>query len=155
AEMVCRAAGESETDILDGLLSLVDKSLLRQEESTQGEPRFWMLQLLREYGLECLRAAGEEDQYRRRHASYYADLTQALISQEINDAFLVRDISNVRAALQWTDEHKETTLGMRFACYSELWYSSLLMNDAEEWLERLLALDEKAGEQAAPLSLRL
>jgi predicted ATPase len=146
AEVVSREAGELEGDILDGLLSLVDKSLLRQEESTLGEPRFWMLQLLREYGLECLRAAGEEDHYRRRHVSYYADLTQTIASQGVSDASLVRDVSNVRAALQWTDEHEETTLGLQLACYFELWYSSLLWSDAEQWLERLLALDEKAGE---------
>ena len=155
AEVVCRAAGELAGDILDGLLSLVDKSLLRQEESTEGEPRFGMLQLLREFGLECLRTAGEEDYYRHRHASYYADLTQTMASRGVGEASLVRDISNVLAALQWTVEHEETTLGLRLARYAQLWFSRHLWSDAEQWLERMLALDERAGEQRAPLSLRL
>ncbi len=155
AEAVCRATGELEADILEGLLSLVDKSLLRQEESTEGEPRFWMLQLLREYGLECLRAAGEEDHYRRRHASYYADLTQTMASRGVGEASLVRDISNVRAALQWTVEHEETTLGLRLTGYAQPWFSFLLRSDTEQWLERILTLDGNAGEQRAPLSLRL
>ena len=64
AEEVCRAAGELEGDVLDGLLSLVDKSLLRQEESAGGEPRFWMLQTLREFGLEALALAGETESTR-------------------------------------------------------------------------------------------
>jgi predicted ATPase len=50
AEQVCTAAGELTGDVLEGLASLVDKSLLRQEEQGEGEPRFAMLQVLREFG---------------------------------------------------------------------------------------------------------
>ncbi|HET8851289.1 MAG TPA: hypothetical protein VFN02_02085, partial [Ktedonobacteraceae bacterium] len=71
AEVVCRAAGGLEADVLDGLFSLVDKSLLRQEESTEDEPRFWMLQLLREFGLEALASTGETKLTRQAHAEYY------------------------------------------------------------------------------------
>ena len=41
------------------MASLVDKSLLRQEEGLEGEPRFRMLETVREYGLERLEAAGK------------------------------------------------------------------------------------------------
>ena len=73
---VCRVAGELEGDVLDGLLSLVDKSLLRQEESAEGEPRFWMLQTLREFGLETLALAGETESTRQAHAEYYLELAK-------------------------------------------------------------------------------
>ena len=67
AEMVCTAVDDPasgigvplEGDVLDGIASLVDKSLLRPEEGIHGEPRFRMLEIIREYGLECL-AASEE-----------------------------------------------------------------------------------------------
>jgi len=59
AEQVCRAAGGLAGDILEGLESLMDKSLLRQEGQDDGEPRWWMLQTLREFGLEVLARAGE------------------------------------------------------------------------------------------------
>jgi predicted ATPase len=74
---VCRAAGELVIDTLDGLLSLVDKSLLRQQESAEGEPRFWMLQTLREFGLEILTSTGEIELTRQGHADYYLRLAEA------------------------------------------------------------------------------
>lgn len=76
ADVVSRAAGELEGDVLDRLLSLVDKSMLRQEESAQGEPRFWMLQTLREFGLESLTSVGETEVTRQAHAAYYLALAE-------------------------------------------------------------------------------
>lgn len=73
-EQVCTAASTLEGDILEILASLVDKSLLQQREQVDGEPRFWMLQTLREYGLERLATEGEIETTRRAHAAYY--LTQ-------------------------------------------------------------------------------
>ena len=75
AEAVCQAghdpaAGVGQSlEVLDGVASLVDKSLLRQQEQTSGEPRFRMLETIREYGLECLTASGEESAVRRAHAA--------------------------------------------------------------------------------------
>jgi predicted ATPase len=79
AEAVCNAAGDPSTgsgralelNVLDGMASLVDKSLLRQEEGVDGEPRLQMLQTIREYGLECLTASGETEATQRAHAGYY------------------------------------------------------------------------------------
>ena len=59
AEQVSMTSGESEIDILEELASLVDKSLLRQEEQADGQPRFGMLQTLRAFALEYLANAGE------------------------------------------------------------------------------------------------
>ncbi len=75
AEQVCTAASPLHIDILEGLLSLVDKSLLRQEAPGEGteeaEPRFSMLQTLREFGLEMLASAAETTVTRQAHAGYY------------------------------------------------------------------------------------
>jgi predicted ATPase len=57
AEAVCRAAGDLALDLLDGLASLADKSLVRPEEATDGEPRILMLETIREFGLESLAPA--------------------------------------------------------------------------------------------------
>lgn len=72
AEAVCDPGGEA----LEGLASLIGKSLLRQEEQANGEPRFLMLQTIREYALEKLAASGEEDEVRCAHASCYLALAE-------------------------------------------------------------------------------
>jgi tetratricopeptide (TPR) repeat protein len=58
-------------DVLDGLSSLVDKSLVRQQEHGEGEPRFTMLETLREYGRERLEESEELEAIRRAHAAYF------------------------------------------------------------------------------------
>src|SRR5688572_29504257 len=61
---------------LDPLASLVDKSLVQEREQPDGEPRYSLLETIREYGLERLRASGEEADARRRHAGYYLALAE-------------------------------------------------------------------------------
>ena len=66
---------EGTLDVFGGIASLIDKSLLRQEEGIEGEPRFRMLETVREYGLERLEAAGDEaPTIRQGHAAYFAKL---------------------------------------------------------------------------------
>src|ERR671930_32748 len=68
AEAVCSDDGS----ILEGLAALVDESLMRQHE-IDGEPRFSMLEIVREYALERLAASGEGDETRRRHLEHFVD----------------------------------------------------------------------------------
>src|SRR5437879_13871954 len=63
-------------DILDLISSLVDKSLLRQEDEEGDEPYFAMLETIREYATERLGESGEEDQACRKHASYFLELAE-------------------------------------------------------------------------------
>ena len=58
AEALCDLGGSLGTGVLDGLGSLVDKSLLRRTTDSDGEPRFWMLETIREFALEMLRGLG-------------------------------------------------------------------------------------------------
>ena len=66
-EAICDAGGDLPVDVLDGLSSLVDKSLLKQEEGVGGEPRFVMLETIHEYAREKLQGSGEAEEL-RRHA---------------------------------------------------------------------------------------
>jgi predicted ATPase len=61
---------------LDGIASLIDKSLLHQTEQEGEEPRLSMLETVREYGLECLRVSGEAVVTQRAHAHYYLSLAE-------------------------------------------------------------------------------
>src|SRR4029077_1406492 len=99
---------ETGVDILDGLASLEDKSLMRRADQGTGEPRLLMLETIREYAAERL----EEDPElgvaaRRAHATYYANFTQrqwARLTGDGREAALDEmecDIENVRAAWRY------------------------------------------------------
>jgi predicted ATPase/class 3 adenylate cyclase len=115
AEALIEAGGDGVGDPLAIMGSLVDHSLLRQEE-TVGEPRLRMLETIREYGLERLEEAGESEALARAHATRY--LRRAI---ELSPRFtagpealdvIERDHDNVRAALRWAVANGEGELAM-------------------------------------------
>ena len=114
-----------ELDVLDGLGSLVEKSLIRRRVDSDDEPRFWMLETIREYALEQLEAAGEADELRRLHARWYADVAEQLEAESRTgdqSAVFARiddDYTNFRAALEWAGENEEGELMLRLA--TALW----------------------------------
>ncbi len=166
AEAVCWSEGEvaAEESILT-LTALVDASLVQAEMSTSEAVRFDMLELMRDYALQRLHAAGEEEQCRQRHATYYARLAESVVAyfgpeQGVRDAHfaLAQELPNARAALQWAEERREAELGLRLTGFTRLWHVRGQMSEAEQWMERMLALDLKAreqGEHTAPLPLRI
>jgi predicted ATPase len=93
--------------VLEGLASLLDKNLLRQETQPDGEPRFTMLETIREFGLERLGTAGEEAEARRAHRDFYLAMERASADlagpQQV--AWLdqlAREHENLRLALEWS-----------------------------------------------------
>ena len=101
-ETVCADLG---VDLLDGLTSLVEKSLLQRQEHP-GSPRFRMLETVREFALEQLAASGEAGETRRRHAEFYLGLVQRAAPHLTGPeqaqwlARLDREYSNIRAVLE-------------------------------------------------------
>jgi predicted ATPase len=104
------ALGEMAADVLDGVASLMDNSLLRQLEQEGAEPRLLMPATIREYGLETLASAGEMESTRRAHAAYYlalAEQAELELGGPQQGAWLERlerEHDNLRAALQWSLE---------------------------------------------------
>ena len=166
AEEVCqdRQNRASETFVLI-LAALVDASLIQVEIPAEGRERFGMLETIREYALERLRAAGEEELCRRRHAAYYARQAEIIMAYfgteqaaRASHFALTLELPNARAALEWAEEKNEAELGLRLAGFARLWHVQGQMGEAEQWMERMLALDHRAreqGEQTAPLTLRI
>ena len=76
AEAICGPAAEVDGDILDGLMALVDQSLVKVEEATEGEPRFRLLDTIRAFAAERLEADGEVDLIRDRHRDWYVPLVE-------------------------------------------------------------------------------
>jgi DNA-binding CsgD family transcriptional regulator/tetratricopeptide (TPR) repeat protein len=154
AEQVCTAAGGLEGDILEMLASLVDKSLLQQVEQVDGEARFWMLQTLREYGLECVANEGETETTRRAHASCYLALTEeaeAALKGPQQVMWLERleqEHENLRVALQWLLEQAEGVqargdegeMALRLAgALWRFWSVRGHLSEGRHWLGRVLA----------------
>jgi predicted ATPase len=124
AESVCVGvpsgqAGESH-DIQIGLTTLVDQSLLSQHAEVNGEPRFKMLGISQEYALEQLEARRETNTLRSAHALYYLTLAERCVSPQCVDsraglfALLQREYINVKSAIHWVLEQRDSELGLRF-----------------------------------------
>ena len=118
AETVC--ADGAAPAVLDGIASLVDKSLVRTEDPLHGQPRFTMLQVVRDFSLEQLDAMGEMERLRRSHADYYLGVIIAAEPMLRRDPGPVieqyrADLSNIRAALRWSLEVKESGRVARMA----------------------------------------
>ena len=139
------ASPDGTLDVFAGLSSLVDKSLLRQDEGADGEPRFRMLETVREFGLERLEVSGEEPATRDRHARFYRDLAERAnpeIMETANPTWLDvldRDHDNLRAALAWSrDTADHDTLLCLASALALFWYYRGYLDEARRWLDQAL-----------------
>jgi non-specific serine/threonine protein kinase len=102
AEVVCAVEG---LDAFDGVASLVDKSLLRRREGMHAEPRFWMLETIREHALGRLDVDDEAEGVRRRHAVHFLALAERAELRGPRQATwferLELEHDNLRAAIEW------------------------------------------------------
>jgi predicted ATPase len=160
AEAVCNANSDLEIDLVDGLASLMDQSLLRRVEQPDGEARFQMLETVREYGLERLAAGGEEMLTQRAHAAYYVVLAEEIEPHLMHDAggddraaWLERlslEHDNIRAALEWLQVTGNAEWGLRL-CIGLAVYSYDRVDRAEARARLLSFLKMPAASQPAKL----
>ncbi len=147
AEAVCNPAGELGLDLLDGMSSLVDKSLVRPMDVSGGEARFTMLQVLREFAGEHLDASPDGDSVRRRQALEMANLVETAEPELVRTQIrkwqhrLRREEDNIRVALKWAVDHGDAEIGLRVAGgLWHFWGYWLQVREGRAWLERTLAL---------------
>ncbi len=150
AEAVCKSGDDLGIDVLDGLASLVDNSLLTQIEEPSGEPRFRMLETIREYALERLAASPREGEaMRQRHAEYHlalAEVAEDKLRSAERVAWLDRlegEHDNLRAALEWsTVKNDRTEIGLRIAgALLWFWHTRGYATEGRGWLKRLVTLN--------------
>src|SRR5438876_1211928 len=149
AEAICTGPDDEAGPILDGVASLVDKSLLQRVEQTEEgseDQRLLMLETIREYGLEVLTASEEGNAARQAHAGYFLQLAEEA-EPELKGPLLVswldrleREHGNLRAALQWALEKERGEIALRFGIALErFWVVRGLRNEGRAFLERALA----------------
>jgi predicted ATPase len=142
AEAVARP-GELGIDGLDAMAVLVDQSLIRREEAAHGEPRFMMLETIREFAIERLADAGI-DELRKRHAAHFLAVAEATEpeltrSPEAGDT-IEHDHDNFRAALSWAIETADADVGLRLGyALWRFWQQRAHLREGRDWFDRLLA----------------
>jgi len=156
-EAVCDTKSDLELDLLDGMASMVDKSLVHQIEQKNGESRFLMLETIREYGREKLKESGEEAPTRRAHAAYCLVLAEEEASEQSGadgaewlERFALEH-DNLRAALEWLTETGDGEWGLRLgAAMFRFWETREYLIEGRNRLAKLL----KMSEAAAPTKAR-
>ncbi|MBL8205534.1 MAG: protein kinase [Blastocatellia bacterium] len=157
AEAICQATGADELDVLDGVASLVDKSLLQQREQADGEPRFTMMRTIIEYGLELLTETGELADAEQAHTNYFlalAEQTEPQLTGANPKRWLdqlEQEHDNLRAVFERALRDGHADEGLRLA--SAIWRFWSLRSHFREGRERLSTL-LKATEAIGASALR-
>ena len=185
AEAVCNVGGDLGGDVLDGMAALVDCSLLEQETaalpptgadrrevasagrqprpdgglegspSSNDDPRFVMLETIREFGLEQLEASGEAATIRRRHAAHFLAVAETAEPElrsgaaAVSAARLDADLDNLRAALGWCVDDGDAEVGLRLVGALTWYWEREHVGEGRRWAEALLMLTDAARHAGA------
>jgi predicted ATPase/class 3 adenylate cyclase len=137
AEAVCDFDGRVRVELLEGISSLIENSLLVEQDDPRGEPRYSMLETIHEYASTTLETTGDSDALRRQHAEYFSALAdggertmhylapvrpvpRAMTPQEAElaetpEERAQRELSNLRVALEWSFDRGDFDLALRLA----------------------------------------
>jgi predicted ATPase/DNA-binding SARP family transcriptional activator/DNA-binding CsgD family transcriptional regulator len=158
-QAVCDTLGDLSVDALEGISSLLDKSLLWQV-GTGGEPRFVMLETIREYAQQRLEESGEAQTTKRAHAEYFlaiAEEAEPMLWGPEDTAWLhrlEREHDNMRAALSWALEFETAELALRLGgALRWFWNIAGYYGEGRRWLETALAKEGWASAQARAKAL--
>ncbi|MEI6043189.1 MAG: tetratricopeptide repeat protein [Chloroflexota bacterium] len=157
-EQVCNADKTMTLDLLTGLISLLDKSLLKRLDDDSDEPEFVMLDIIRDYALERLMEKGESANLKRQHALYFAEFAElALTNLQQNGSDqgfwlnrLEREHNNLRASLTFAlnpdrnvtaeASNEQGEIGLRLGrVLSSFWIKHGHLSEGRQWLEALLS----------------
>jgi predicted ATPase len=148
-EEVCFEASDRDR-ALDVVSSLVDKSLLREESPPGGEPRFRMLETIRQFAAEQLAATGDLERYRQRHAASvlaFAEQGAGEVMGPDGGSWLDRyelERDNLRAAMTWALETEATEIALRVlaACW-RYWQMRGYLEEARGYADRVTAFRDR------------
>ena len=147
AEAVCNTSRDLGIDLFEGLSSLVDKNLVHRVDRAEAEPRFAMLETIREYALERLTESGEQYATRRAHAAYCLVLAEEG-NPDLSPADRARwltqcdvEIENFRFALDWLFQTLELEWGLRLCmALFRFWDMREHLTEGRTRLETILRL---------------
>ncbi len=146
AEAVCSGEADERTEVFEGLERLVDSSILVPLDGIDGEPRFTMLESIREFAHEHLVGSAEVKAVRDRHAQYYLAFVERAETEMRRSApqtwyrRLESEIDNLRSAMDWALRQEQNELVVRMATALWLfWETRGYWREGLQWLEKGLA----------------
>jgi predicted ATPase/class 3 adenylate cyclase/Tfp pilus assembly protein PilF len=162
ADAVCNAGGDLEIDVMEGVASLVDNSLMYVTEGANGEPRYLMLETIHEFAREKLDESGEGEALQRQHALYFmalAEHAEPELTGSQQAEWLARledEHDNLRAALRWASNLEQNAVTqaaeragvvLRLAGASwRFWYMRGYLTEGREQLAGVLHVHERLTE---------
>jgi predicted ATPase len=155
--------GDGGPDVIEGLASLLEKSMVRHGRAAQGEPGFEMLETIREFAIERLEHRGDAERVRRAHALFFLHMAidaEPLLRTDEQDRTVERLAAgndNLRAAMRWSLDRGEPGRVARMGQALWLfWWARSLLSEAVAWMEEVLSVGEKLStEQRAMATLAL
>src|SRR3712207_6838756 len=142
------------------MLSLRDKHLLRQMEQPDGEPRFGMLETIREYALERLEASMEAEEIQQRHLRFYLAFAEAAAPELIGRdqgrwlEQLDREHDNLALALQTAIEERQVEVAARLAAALwRFWWMRGYLTEGRRWLAQVLGMVGAGGSDGGPATV--
>ncbi|HEX6557264.1 MAG TPA: protein kinase [Ktedonobacteraceae bacterium] len=156
AEAVYTIVGGRTISVLDGVASLLDKSLMQQREEGGREPCLHLLEVIREYGIERMAAFGELEHCRDAHAAYYLEFVEQAEpalegeTQVTVLEVLEREYKNIRAAMQWLLERSMAESALRIAsALRQFWFLRGRLSEGISELTLALEAAEEGNTQIA------
>jgi predicted ATPase/DNA-binding SARP family transcriptional activator len=141
-------AGDLGESALDLTTSLLDKSLIRRHADARSEPRYDMLEVIREYAHEQLEAAGEADGTTERHATWFLEIAERAapfltgVDRGVWLDLLELELDNLRTAMRWAIDHGQTELGMRLgAALWRFWQIRAHIGEGRQIMAEVLAME--------------
>jgi predicted ATPase len=143
AEEVCEGELLPRYEILDLLTHLVETSMVLAED--RGEVRYRLLETVRQYAMDRLVEAGEQEDGRLRHATFYCAMSEPVHDELLGPEYvavsarLTAELDNLRAAMTWTLEHHHADLALKIAAgMGRFWFFRGYYREGLDWLRRSL-----------------
>jgi predicted ATPase len=152
AEEICNPTGDS--DVFSGIESLLNSSLVHQVSSVGDEPRFNMLQTIRDYALEKASEIGDLDAIQWAHCRYYTKLAGGEMGEGVYGAQSVmwlqrfnEEQDNFRIALSWAFQNEDVfSLEIMLMPLGWFWYRYGHLKEGRKWAERSIKATENMDE---------
>jgi predicted ATPase/DNA-binding CsgD family transcriptional regulator len=160
SEAIASSQGVAESEVLELLSGLVEKSLVVAESTEERRVRYRMLEPVRQYAQQKLEEEGEGEEVRRRHADFFLALAEEAEprlrgpQQKTCLERLEAEHDNMRAALSWALERGEAELALRLG--GALWWFWMMRGhygEGRRWLEAALAMDGRVSPEARAMAL--